>query len=79
MNQLATNEIVGIIIIVTGIIDMFVLPRILLRPRPGEETASPEKLAIRMRKMQLIIQGIVFGTVLLGLAVYFGDIPLGDR
>lgn len=77
MNQLKTNEIFGLVIIITGIIDMFILPKILLRPRPGDEKLSPEKLADRMNKMQFIIKAIVFGTVILGLAFYFGYIPLG--
>ena len=78
MNQMKTHEILGLVVILTGVIDMFVLPRILLRPRPGDEKQSPEKIADRMRMMQLIIKIVVFGTVMLGLAFYFGYIPLGE-
>lgn len=78
MNNLKTHEILGLVVILTGIIDMFVLPMILLRPRPGDGKISPEKLADRTRMMQLIIKLVVFGTVILGLAFYFGYIPIGE-
>ena len=76
MNQLKTHEILGLVVILTGIIDMFVLPRILLRPGPASE--DPVKRSDRERKMQFIIKIVVFSTVLLGLAFYFGYIPVGE-
>lgn len=81
MEPFSTNQVVGIVLIGTAIIDMYVLPKVLLKnfsQDPGP-TATPQQKADLEKKrkaMKLIIMIVTSVTALLGLLFFIGVIPI---
>lgn len=84
MKTFSTNQLVGIILIGTAIIDMYILPKILLKKYnqdPGPTTTPQQKADLeRKRKtMKLIIMIATSLTALLGLLFFVGIIPIENN
>jgi hypothetical protein len=81
MNSISTNQLVGIILIGTAIIDSYILPKILLKKNNQESTPTmtPQQKAVieqKRKTMKLIIVFATSLTAILGLLFFMGIIPL---
>ncbi len=81
MKTFSTSQLIGIILIGTALIDVFILPKILLKKinqDTGPTTTPQQKADIeRKRKiMKLIITIITSFTAIIGLLIFLGIIPI---
>jgi hypothetical protein len=84
MKTIGINQLVGIILIGTAIIDTFILPKILLKrynQDPNQPVSQQQKADLeRKRKtMKLIIAIVTMIPALLGLIFFMGIIPIENN
>ena len=84
MKTLGINQLVGIILIGTAIVDSFILPKILLKKINQDSTQplSPQQkadLEKRRKTMKLIIAVVTSVPAILGLLFFLGIIPLENN
>jgi hypothetical protein len=81
MDTISTNQLVGLILIGTAIIDSFILPKILLKKyeQDSSPAATPQQKAEIERKRKTIKLVIALAsslTAILGLLFFMGIIPV---
>ncbi len=84
MKSISTNQFVGIVLIGTAIIDMYILPKILLKKfnQTLSPTTTPQQKAVIERKrktMKLIIAIATTIPAILGLLFFTGIIPIDNN
>jgi hypothetical protein len=84
MNTFSSNQLVGTILIGTAIVDMYVLPKILLKKFNQEPspTTTPEQKAVLEKKRKTMKLIIVIATsipAILGLLFFMGIIPIENN
>jgi hypothetical protein len=84
MKTISTNQLVGIILIGTALIDMYILPKILLKKFnqvPGPTTTPQQKAELEKKRktMKLIIAIATSIPAILGLLFFLGIIPIENN
>jgi hypothetical protein len=84
MKTFSTNQLVGIILIGTALIDMYILPKILLKKYdqvPGPTTTPQQKAVLEKKRktMKLIIAIVTSIPAILGLLFFLGIIPIQNN
>ena len=73
------HEIVGFIIVLIGLVDMYVLPKILVKEpsgKPHEPVNSVKQKGLSAKKKKKLIQIVSYFVLLLGFAIYHKWIPI---
>jgi hypothetical protein len=84
MNSIGTNQLVGIILIGSAVVDSYILPKILLKKfnQAPSPTTTPQQKAVIERKrktMKLVIAIATSIPAILGLLFFMGIIPLENN